>query len=50
MEALAICTVSDDIRSGEALSSEERQTSFGDMIEPALETALAGNRSAADDS
>lgn len=50
VEALAICTVSDDIRSGEALSSEERQTSFGDMIELALETALAGNSSAADDS
>jgi purine-nucleoside phosphorylase len=38
--ALAICTVSDDIRSGEALSSEERQTTFDEMIELALETAL----------
>ena len=37
--ALAICTVSDDIRSGEALSSEERQTTFDEMIELALETA-----------
>ena len=37
--ALAICTVSDDIRSGDALSSEERQTTFGEMIELALETA-----------
>ena len=39
--AVAICTVSDDIRSGEALSSEERQTTFDEMIELALETALA---------
>jgi len=39
--ALAICTVSDDIRSGEALSSEERQTTFDEMIELALETAQA---------
>jgi purine-nucleoside phosphorylase len=38
-EALAICTVSDDIRSGEALSIEDRQTSFDDMIKVALETA-----------
>ena len=39
VEALAICTVSDDILSGEALSSKERQTTFDDMIEVALETA-----------
>jgi len=39
VEALAICTVSDDIRSGEALSSEERQTTFDEMIVVALETA-----------
>ena len=38
VKALTICTVSDDIRSGEALSSQERQTSFGQMIEIALET------------
>ena len=37
-EALAICTVSDDIRYGETLSSDERQTSFDEMIEVALET------------
>ena len=37
-EALAICTVSDDIRTGEALSSEERATSFDEMILVALET------------
>mgnify|MGYP001549968368 FL=1 len=40
-EALAICTVSDDIKTGEALSPAERQTSFDGMIELALETALA---------
>ena len=40
VDALAVCTVSDDIRSGEALSSEERQTSFDEMIVIALETAL----------
>lgn len=39
VEALAICTVSDDIRSGEALSAEERQTTFDEMITVALETA-----------
>ena len=37
-EALAICTVSDDIRTGEALSSEERATTFDEMIVVALET------------
>jgi purine-nucleoside phosphorylase len=36
-EALAICTVSDDIRSGEALSTDERQTTFDEMIKVALE-------------
>jgi purine-nucleoside phosphorylase len=40
-EALAICTVSDDIRTGEHLSVEERQTTFDDMISVALETAHA---------
>jgi len=37
-EALAICTVSDDIANSEALSSADRQTSFDEMIELALET------------
>ena len=37
--ALAICTVSDHIFRGEALSSEERQLGFTRMIELALETA-----------
>jgi len=39
--ALGILTVSDVISTGEALSSEDRQKSFGDMVEIALETALA---------
>lgn len=39
IEALAICTVSDDIRSGEALTAEERATTFDEMITVALETA-----------
>ena len=34
--ALAICTVTDHIRSGAALSSEERQLSLDDMIRVAL--------------
>ena len=37
-EALAICTVSDDIRTGEALTAEERATTFDEMIRIALET------------
>jgi len=38
VDALAICTVSDDIVSGDALTTDERQTSFDDMIKVALET------------
>ena len=41
VEALAICTVSDDIPSGEALTSQERQTTFDEMILVALETVAA---------
>jgi purine-nucleoside phosphorylase len=41
VEALAVCTVSDNIRTGERLSSADRQTGFDDMIGLALETALA---------
>lgn len=37
--ALAICTISDSIVTGEATSSEERQSSFNDMVRIALETA-----------
>ncbi len=38
-KALSILTVSDHILTGEATSSEERQTTFNEMIEVALETA-----------
>jgi len=40
VEALAICTVSDDIPSGKALKIEERQTTFDEMILVALETVI----------
>ena len=40
-EALAICTVSDDIPSGAALTSDERATTFDEMILVALETVIA---------
>ncbi|MBR5448140.1 MAG: purine-nucleoside phosphorylase [Clostridia bacterium] len=38
--ALAICTVSDHILTGEATSAEERQNTFTDMMTLALETAV----------
>ncbi len=38
-QALAICTVSDHILTGEATTAEERQTSFTQMMELALKTA-----------
>ena len=38
VEALAICTVSDDIRTGDELSTDERQNTFDEMILVALET------------
>ena len=41
-EALAICTVSDDIPNNKHLSAEERATTFDEMISVALETAVAG--------
>ena len=41
VEALAICTVSDDIPSGAALTTDERATTFDEMITVALETAIA---------
>lgn len=37
--ALAICTISDSIVSGEATTAEERQTSFNNMMKIALEIA-----------
>lgn len=36
VKALAICTVSDHIRTGESLPAEERQSSFTEMMEVAL--------------
>ena len=38
--ALAICTISDSLVTGEALSAEDRQLSFRNMMEIALETAV----------
>ena len=38
--ALAICTISDHLLTGEATSAEERQNSFTDMMTLALETAV----------
>lgn len=43
-KALCICTVSDHIRTGEQTSAEERQTTFNDMIEIALESVLIGDK------
>lgn len=39
--ALAVLTVSDHLQTGEALSSEDREKTFGDMVEIALEAAFA---------
>ena len=40
-KALAICTVSDHIRSGEKLSGDDRQRSLNESIELSLKTAVA---------
>ena len=37
---MAICTVSDHIRTGESTSSEEREKSFTGMMKIALEAAV----------
>jgi len=42
-EALAICTVSDDIPNSKHLTTEERATTFDEMITVALETVVAGD-------
>ena len=42
--ALTICTISDHVFRGESLSSDQRQTSFTQMMEVALETAAAMDR------
>lgn len=39
--ALAICTVSDHMVTGEETSAQEREQTFGDMVEVALEAILA---------
>lgn len=39
--ALAVLTVSDHLQTGEALPAEQRERSFGDMVEIALEAAFA---------
>lgn len=39
--ALALCSISDHLITGEALSAEDRQNTFSTMIEIALETAAA---------
>lgn len=41
VRALAVLTVSDHITSGEALPSDQRERSFGAMVEIALEAAFA---------
>ena len=40
-KALAICTVSDSLVTGESTSSEEREKTFTQMINIALETAVS---------
>ncbi len=39
--ALCILTVSDQIRTGEKATAEERQTSFNDMLQIALDSVVA---------
>ncbi|UWR21675.1 purine-nucleoside phosphorylase [Sulfitobacter sp. S190] len=39
--ALAVLTVSDHLQTGEALPSEDRERSFGDMVQIALDAAFA---------
>ncbi len=40
VKALTICTVSDHIRRGEKTTSAERQTTFNEMVEIALEISI----------
>ena len=40
-QALAVCTVSDHVKTGEQTTAQEREQTFGDMVEIALETMLA---------
>ena len=39
--ALAVCTVSNSLITGEELSADERETTFGEMIELALDVAIS---------
>ncbi|TCL08559.1 purine-nucleoside phosphorylase [Shimia isoporae] len=41
VRGLAVLTISDHLLTGEALPSEDREQSFGDMVEIALEAAFA---------
>ena len=41
VRALAVLTVSDHLQTGEALPSDQREKSFGDMVEITLNAALA---------
>jgi len=43
-KALPICTVSDHIRTHEQTTAAERQTTFSEMIEIALESVLLGDK------
>ena len=43
-KALAICTVSDNLITGELATSEQRQTAFNEMMLLALETAVEFNK------
>jgi purine-nucleoside phosphorylase len=40
-QVLAICTVSDHVKTGEETTSQEREQTFGDMVEIGLEAMLA---------
>ncbi|HBQ77634.1 MAG TPA: purine-nucleoside phosphorylase, partial [Exiguobacterium sp.] len=40
VNALTILTISDHLLTGEETTSEERQTTFNDMMKVALETAI----------
>ncbi|EKT55385.1 purine-nucleoside phosphorylase [Providencia burhodogranariea] len=42
--ALTICTVSDHIKTGEQTTSDERQNTFNEMIEIALDSVLLGDK------
>ena len=42
--ALAICTISNSILTGEEMPPEDRETTFTQMIETALNTAVKMNK------